>query len=107
MVQDYLRGKYDSLTFRPALVHRIDRDTSGCIIIAKEKNTLEQLLDALQSHKIQKTYHAYVSGIPIITSDTIRARLLRIEDARDEAKVRVDEAGQSAVTHYRIIKSEK
>lgn len=36
-VQDYLQGRYDSLTFRPALVHRIDRDTSGCLLIAKDK----------------------------------------------------------------------
>ena len=43
-VQDMLAQKYDSLTFRPSLVHRIDRDTSGCILIAKEKRALEQLL---------------------------------------------------------------
>jgi 23S rRNA pseudouridine1911/1915/1917 synthase len=102
-VQDYLKGKYDSLTFRPALVHRIDRDTSGCILVAKEKPTLEALLSDLQDHKIEKVYHALVSGIPAKPTDTIRARLLRVEDARDEAKVRVDEAGQSAVTHYKTI----
>ena len=104
-VQDYLRGKYDSLTFRPALVHRIDRDTSGCILVAKDKPTLEALLADLQDHKIEKVYHALVSGKPPKEADTIRARLLRIEDARDEAKVRVDEAGQSAVTHYRVVES--
>lgn len=90
MVQDYLSGKYDSLTFRPALVHRIDRDTSGCVIIAKEKKVLEFLLDELQSHKIEKIYHACVFGVPSLSQDVIRERLLRIEDARDEAKVRVD-----------------
>lgn len=106
-VQDYLKGKYDSLTFRPALVHRIDRDTSWCILIAKEKQALESLLESLQSHRIEKIYHALVFGVPEKLQDTIRARLLRIEDARDEAKVRVDDAWQSAVTHYRVVKSKK
>jgi 23S rRNA pseudouridine1911/1915/1917 synthase len=106
-VQDYLKGKYDSLTFRPALVHRIDRDTSGCILIAKTKPTLEALLADLQDHRIEKVYHAIVCGVPAKPADTIRARLLRIEDARDEAKVRVDEAGQSALTHYKVVKSEE
>lgn len=107
IVQDYLKWKYDSLTFRPALVHRIDRDTSGCLLIAKDKSVLESLLAGLQSHEIEKIYHTIVLGIPTKKQDTIRARLLRIENAKSEAKVKVDESGQSAVTHYRIVTSEK
>jgi 23S rRNA-/tRNA-specific pseudouridylate synthase len=48
LVHDYLGSKYSTLTFKPSLVHRIDRDTSGCILIAKEKKTLESLLSELQ-----------------------------------------------------------
>ncbi|MBC7504062.1 RluA family pseudouridine synthase [Candidatus Gracilibacteria bacterium] len=102
-VQDYLQGQYDSLTFRPALVHRIDRDTSGCLLIAKDKGALDILLNKLQSHDIEKIYHTIVVGVPDKQQDTIRARLLRIDNAKNEAKVRVDEAGQSAVTHYKIL----
>jgi RluA family pseudouridine synthase len=104
-VQDYLHGQYDSLTFRPALVHRIDRDTSGCLLIAKDKSALEILLTELQSHDMEKVYHTIVVGIPTKRQDTIRARLLRIENAKNEAKVRVDEAGQSAVTHYTVLQT--
>jgi 23S rRNA pseudouridine955/2504/2580 synthase len=106
-VQDYLKWKYDSLTFRPALVHRIDRDTSGCLLIAKDKSVLESLLVALQTHQIEKVYHTIVKWTPTEPSGTIRARLLRITDAKNEAKVRVDEWGQSAVTHYRVVESRK
>lgn len=106
-VQDYLRWKHDSLTFRPALVHRIDRDTSGCLLIAKDKSVLESLLTSLQAHEIEKIYHTIVLGIPIKNQDTIRARLLRIENAKNEAKVRVDETGQLAVTHYKIVQNSK
>lgn len=102
MVQDYLSGKHDSLTFRPALVHRIDRDTSGCVLIAKEKKALEILLAQLQSHEIEKVYHTIVLGRPKKPYDTIRAKILRIENAKDEAKVRIDEKGQNAVTHYMV-----
>jgi 23S rRNA pseudouridine955/2504/2580 synthase len=107
LVHDYLGGKYDSLTFRPALIHRIDRDTSGCIMIAKTKETLEFLLEELQSHKIEKIYHALVSGVPEKPSWTIRAKILRLENANHEAKVRVDENGQNAVTHYKLMQNSK
>ena len=60
LVQDYLGDKYNSLSFKPALVHRIDRDTSGVIMIAKEKKILDALLALLQSGKIEKIYHAVV-----------------------------------------------
>lgn len=104
-VQDYLQGRHDSLTFRPALVHRIDRDTSGCLLVAKDKETLAYLLFELQSHSIEKIYHAIVLGKPSEKSWTIRAKLLRIENAQNEAKVRVDEAWQWAITHYRCMQS--
>ncbi|MBP9779323.1 RluA family pseudouridine synthase [Candidatus Gracilibacteria bacterium] len=104
-VQDMLGTQYNSLTFKPALVHRIDRDTSGCLLIAKEKSTLESLLVSLQSHSIEKIYHTVIRGKPREIKGTFRERLLRVENARDEAKVRVDEAGQTAVTHYEVIKS--
>lgn len=102
-VQDYLKGRYDSLTFRPALVHRIDRETSGCLLIAKDKSVLEKLLLHLQAHEMEKVYHTIVKGIPLKKQDTIRARLLRIENAKNEAKVRVDDLWQSATTHFTLL----
>ncbi len=103
LIQDSLWEKYNSLSFRPSLVHRIDRDTSGCIMVAKDKKTLEALLDLLQSGQIEKVYHAVVLWSPEKPRDTIRKKLLRVEEARDEAKVRVDPTGQDAITHYRVI----
>jgi 23S rRNA pseudouridine955/2504/2580 synthase len=103
LVQDSLWGRYNTLSFKPSLVHRIDRDTSGVIMIAKEKKTLEALLALLQSGRIEKIYHAVIVGIPEKSRDTIDAKLLRVEEAKDEAKVRLDENGQNAITHYRIL----
>jgi 23S rRNA pseudouridine1911/1915/1917 synthase len=72
-------------------------------MIAKEKKTLEALLALLQSGRIEKIYHAVIVGIPEKSRDTIDAKLLRVEEAKDEAKVRLDENGQNAITHYRIL----
>jgi len=104
LVHDYLGSKYSTLTFKPSLVHRIDRDTSGCILIAKDKKALDILLRDLQSHTIEKIYHTLVAWIPEIPRDTIRYKLLRIENAQNESKIRVDNSGQSAITHYKILK---
>ncbi len=106
-VQDYLGNTHDSLTFRPSLVHRIDRDTSGCILIAKRKDALEFLLDELQNHRVKKVYHAVVLWAPLRSSGTIREKILRIENAKNEAKVRIDASGQSAVTHYSLLETGK
>lgn len=103
LVHDYLWDKYDSLSFTPSLVHRIDRDTSGAIMIAKNKPTLESLLTLLQNGKIIKKYHTLVLWTPKPTTGTIDAKLLRVENAKNEAKVRVDPLGQKAVTHYQCL----
>lgn len=102
-VQDALKGKYDSLAWKPSLVHRIDRDTSGVIMIAKTKKMLEALLFLLQNGKIEKIYHTLVIGSPPKPRDTIRARLKRIENAKNEAKVQTDPNGQEAITHYKTL----
>lgn len=103
-IQDMLGGKHDSLSFRPALVHRIDRDTSGVIMVAKEKKALESLLRELQSWRIEKIYHAIVLWVPEKKRDTIRERLLRKENAKNEAKVIISPLGQEAVTHYSTLR---
>ena len=104
LVHDFLGKKYNSLTFKPSLVHRIDRDTSGCVLIALKKNILENLLAQLQNHSIEKIYHAIVVGKMWKPRGTIDKKLLRKESARDEAKVIVSEEWQRAVTHYSTLR---
>ncbi|MDD3645834.1 MAG: RluA family pseudouridine synthase [Candidatus Gracilibacteria bacterium] len=104
-IQDYLGDKLNSLTFKPSLIHRIDRDTSGILMIGKKKDMLTRMVADLKDHKkVQKIYYAIVLGRLSRKEGTIKKNLLRIENAKDEAKVRVDDKGQSAVTHYKLIK---
>lgn len=104
-VQDYLWDKLNSLTFKPSLIHRIDRDTSGILMIAKKKDMLTKMVNDFKSHtKVKKTYYAIVLGKLSRDSGTIKKNLLRIENAKNEAKVQVSEKGQTAISHYKKIR---
>lgn len=104
-VHDMLWDAYTSLTFRPSLVHRIDRDTSGCVMIALEKSTLEGLLEQLRSHTIEKIYHTIVLGTMSQESGTIRDPLIRNNTPNGWAKVSVHTDWDSAITHYRVLRT--
>lgn len=103
-VQDYLWDKLNSLTFKPSLIHRIDRDTSGILLIAKKKDILVKLVADFKDHKkVEKTYFALVLGRLSRKEGTITKKLERIEDAQNENKVRVSENGLTAVSHFKLI----
>ena len=104
-IQDYLWDKLNSLTFKPSLIHRIDRDTSWILMIGKTKNMLTKLVADIKDHeKVKKTYYAVVLGKLSRKKWTIKKNLLRIENAQNENKVQVSEDGQTAVTHYKTIR---
>ncbi len=105
-VQDYLWDKLNSLTFKPSLIHRIDRDTSGILMIWKTKNLLTRLVNDFKDHKkVKKTYYAIVLWKLPKRKGTIKDKLLRIENAKNENKVKIDnDLGQTAITHYHTLK---
>ncbi|EKE26089.1 MAG: Pseudouridine synthase [uncultured bacterium (gcode 4)] len=104
-VHDYLWNKLNSLTFKPSLVHRIDKDTSWIIIIAKTKSSLDFMLKELQTDRIDKYYLA-ICIWNLSWNWKITKKLRRINEAKFENKVVVDEKnGQTAVTNYRVIKN--
>lgn len=86
--------------FRPGIVHRLDKDTSGLIIIAKDDKTHALLSDMFQKKKIQKTYFAVLCRVPNPTKGTIETFLAR--SRTDRTKVAVSAKGRKAVTHYQI-----
>lgn len=104
-VQDYLWDKLNSLTFKPSLIHRIDRDTSWILMIAKKKDMLTRLVADFKTHeKIKKTYYTIVIWKLSRNKWTIKKNLLRIEWAKNENKIQVSENWQTAITHYKAIK---
>lgn len=104
-VQDYLWDKLNSLTFKPSLIHRVDRDTSGILMIAKKKDILTKLVADFKTHdKVKKTYYAIVLWKLSRKKWTIKKNLLRIEWAKWENKVQVSEEWKTAITHYKGLK---
>ena len=92
--------------FSPSLVHRLDKDTSGVLLIAKTGSKLRELTAALRDGKIRKRYLALVAGRPEPSAGTIDAALER-EDNPSGAKSLVAEEGEGkrSVTHYKTLKT--
>ncbi|MEM9993593.1 MAG: RluA family pseudouridine synthase, partial [Acinetobacter pittii] len=85
------------------LVHRLDRDTSGLVLISKKRSTLKLLQDLLREHKIQKTYAAIVNGQVSLDRQMIDAPLLRYEMANGERRVRVTSEGKPSKTDWKVV----
>jgi 23S rRNA pseudouridine1911/1915/1917 synthase len=86
---------------RPGIVHRLDRDTSGVIVVAKNDAAHNALAKQLKDRTVEKTYLALVEGTPKPAEGTIDAPIAR--DPRNRKKMAVVEGGREAVTAYRVI----
>lgn len=83
---------------RLELVHRLDRETSGCVLIAKRRTTLANLHEQFRSGHVHKEYIALVNGHLSRTKEVVEAPLLRVEAAAGERRVKVDPTGKEART---------
>lgn len=85
------------------LVHRIDRDTSGLIMVAKKRSALRHLQDQLRAKKVEKFYHALVAGRWSSAVSKVDVPLLRDELRSGERIVRVAAEGKVALTRFRVL----
>ncbi|GHV75949.1 pseudouridine synthase [Spirochaetia bacterium] len=96
-------------SFRPGIVHRLDKDTSGVMIAAYDDAALSFLADQFKARRVKKTYGAIVRGTPRENEGIITTRIVR--DSRDRkrftvsADLGVDAPGKPALTRYRVIRS--
>lgn len=86
---------------RPGIVHRIDKDTSGLLVICKSDRAHQGLSDMLKDHDIERVYHAVVHGSFSKTEGTVDAPIGRMDSDRKKMCVRAD--GRRAVTHYKVL----
>lgn len=86
------------------LVHRLDRDTSGCIMVAKKRSMLRYLHELLRERRVQKIYHALVQGRWEARDKRVDAPLKRFELKSGERMVRVAEDGKASVTDFRVLR---
>lgn len=89
---------------RPGLVHRIDKDTSGLLVIAKTQNAMTKLAKQFYDHSIERTYHALVWGNVKEDKGTITGHIGRsLKDRRVMTVFPDGEFGKHAVTHYEVL----
>ena len=86
------------------LVHRLDRDTSGCIMVAKKRSMLRHLHEALREKRVRKIYHALVFGKWPNRRQRINAPLLRDELRSGERVVRVHADGKDSITDFQVLR---
>ena len=86
--------------FRPGIVHRIDKDTSGLMVVAKMDETHEKLVEMLKNRDVKRQYQAIVHGDIQHELGTIEAPIGR--DPNDRKRMAVVDDGKEAVTHFRV-----
>ena len=89
---------------RPGLVHRIDKDTSGLLVIAKTERTLTLLAKQFFDHTIERTYWALVWGVPDPPQGTVNVSVGRsLKDRRVTVAFPEGDYGRHAITHFRLL----
>lgn len=90
---------------RPGIVHRIDKDTSGLLVVAKTDRAHTGLAAQFARHAIGRSYLAVVAGLPVPPAGRIEARLARSEVNRQKVAVVRPPRGKHAITHYRLVQA--
>ena len=89
--------------FRPGIVHRIDKDTSGLMIVAKTEKALEKLSSMIKNKEVKRKYIAIVDGVINHEKGTIDAPIGRDKVNRQKMAV-TDVNGKESVTHFEVLK---
>lgn len=86
---------------RPGIVHRIDKDTSGILIVAKNDKAHINLSEQIKNHEVKKTYIALVRGMVKENEATINMPIGR--STKDRKKMAVTQNGKEAITHFKVL----
>lgn len=97
------KTSYQSESMRPGIVHRLDRDTSGVLLMVKNEAAAHNIRQQFSNRTVKKTYHAIVSGVPKPTEAMIDLPIERNPSA--PSTFRVGPGGKTAQTVYKVTKS--
>lgn len=102
-VMAHCKGKLSGIggEFRPGIVHRLDKDTSGLIIVAKNDKAHINLSEQIQNREVKKVYLALVRGVIPENEATINMPIAR--STKDRKKMAVDKKGKVAITHFKVL----
>ncbi len=102
-----LEAGFDALRFGlprpPALAHRLDRDTSGCLVLGRHPKALRRLARLFSDGRVTKVYWAVVAGAPETPSGTVNLPLRKVSTKKGGWRMVEDEAGKPAITTWRTL----
>jgi len=105
--QPSLEDHLDALRFgfqrRPAPVHRLDRDTSGCLLLARNPKAHKRFSQAFEAQQVEKSYVAVLAGVPAGEEGRIELRLAKISSREEGWRMVPDPRGKAAVTNWRVL----
>lgn len=87
----------------PELAHRLDADTSGCLVLGRHRRALRRLGELFRTGAVDKTYHAVVAGIPSGDAGEITLPLSKVSSPARGWRIVVSEDGQPARTRWRVL----
>lgn len=90
---------------RPGIVHRLDKDTSGLMVVAKNNNAHELLSEMFKKHEVKRTYYALLCGVVPFNKGTIDVPIKK-DDTKFDRMV-ASENGKEAITHFEVLKRYK
>jgi len=89
----------------PVVMHRLDQDTSGCLLLARNPKAVKRFQAAFENGSVRKSYLAVVAGELVEEEGAIDLPLAKVSSARDGWRMTVDEAGKPSLTRWRRIAS--
>ena len=101
-LEDYLHHFRFGFQRLPLPVHRLDRDTSGCLLLARNPKAHKRFQRAFEDKKVSKTYVAVLDGVPESDSGTIDLPLAKVSTAEEGWRMVHDPKGRPSVTHWRL-----
>lgn len=104
-----LEALRDAQGQKPRLVHRLDKDTSGCLVVAKTRFAASALAKSFRSRDTRKIYWSLVAGVPRVKQGRISTYLAKGEDDEGDQKMQVakhgDDGASHAVTYYAVVET--
>jgi tRNA pseudouridine32 synthase/23S rRNA pseudouridine746 synthase len=102
-LEDHLRDLRFGFQRRPSIVHRLDRDTSGCLLLARNPKAHKRFAAAFERGAVQKTYLAVVGGVPEAEEGRIDLPLHKVSTREEGWRMIVDARGKPSATRWRRI----
>ena len=104
-LEDHLEALKLGFQRAPVAVHRLDTDTSGCLLLARNPKALKRFNKAFEDRQVSKTYLAVLAGHPEGDSGTIRLKLSKISSEAKGWRMIAAKKGKEAVSHWQLLET--